>query len=50
MRWDLQLIVLREHSFFRREGGPEEFWGGSLTFCTAQKGRVSINLKRGGSP
>ena len=29
---------LREHSFFRRGGGPEEFRGGSSTFCLPKKG------------
>ena len=29
---------LSEHSFFRRGGGPEEFRGGSLTFCLPKKG------------
>ena len=29
---------LREHSFFRRRGGPEEFRGGSLTFCLPKTG------------
>ena len=28
---------LREHSFFGSEGGPEEFRGGSLTFCLPKK-------------
>ena len=31
-------IQLREHSFFRRGGGPEEFRGWSLTFCLPKKG------------
>ena len=30
--------TLREHSFFRRGGRPEEFRGGSSTFCLAKKG------------
>ena len=31
--------IVREHSFFRRGGGgPEEFRGGSLTFCLPKKG------------
>ena len=29
---------LREHSFFRSEGGLEEFRGGSLTFCLPKEG------------
>ena len=30
-------IYIRKHSFFRRGDGPEEFWGGSLTFCLPEK-------------
>ena len=32
------LEVIREHLFFRKGGGPEEFRGGSLTFCLPKKG------------
>ena len=43
--------LLREHSFFRRGGGPEEFRGGLLTFCLPQKreGQHKFDTtKRGG--
>ena len=38
---DMKTCLIREHSFFRRGGGgngPEEFRGGSLTFCLPKKG------------
>ena len=31
----------REHSFFRRGGGLEEFRGGSLTSCLPKKGGLA---------
>ena len=34
----ISMHFLREHSFFRRRGGPEEFRGESLTFCLLKKG------------
>ena len=33
-----QFSVFREHSFFTRRGGPEQFRGGSLNFCLLKKG------------
>ena len=35
------LEVIREHSFFRKGGGSEEFRGGSLTFCLLKKGGLA---------
>ena len=34
-----QFSVFREHSFFRRGGGPEESRVGSLTFCPKREGQ-----------
>ena len=35
---EIQFSVFREHSFFTRGGGQEEFRRGSLTFCLLKKG------------
>ena len=42
-------MALREHSFFRRGGGPEEFSGGLLTFCLSKKeGQHKFDTTKGG--
>jgi len=41
------LSVLKEHSFFRRGGGPEEFRGGSLFFaCSKREGQYKFDTTK----